>query len=250
MFESIFGYDNKAIALLVKDHETVKDLFEQYQNSDSRREKMRIAAQTLEELSIHAIIEEEVFYPAVRKQLEKDIMNEADEEHHIARFLVAELSGMDGSEDHYDAKYKVLAENVRHHIKEEERDMLPKAKALDLDFDQLASLMRNRKEELKRTGLPVSLEERMVQKTRDNDTPAREASRTAPRQSAPKRVIKHKAHAQQTKINTGNAKKSASRTTSRPAKSKLKIVSQRTATASKTNRKSASSAKAKEKNRR
>ena len=68
-------------------------------------------------------------------------MNEADEEHHVAKLLIAELDAMDGSESHFDAKFNVLAENVRHHIEEEEGEMLPKAKKVKLDFGALAETM-------------------------------------------------------------------------------------------------------------
>ena len=81
---------------------------------------MKIVREALTELKVHAAIEEEIFYPAVRKPVGKEIMNEADEEHHVAKLLIAELDVMDGSESHFDAKFHVLAENVRHHIKEEE----------------------------------------------------------------------------------------------------------------------------------
>ena len=87
------------------------------------------------ELKIHAMIEEEIFYPAVRRQLSEDVMNEADEEHHVARVLIAELDRDGRGNDHREAKFTVLAESVRHHIREEEGEMLPKAKSLDLDFE-------------------------------------------------------------------------------------------------------------------
>jgi len=109
-----------AIALLKKDHDTVKGLFDKFEKAESRPAKTKIVTQALAELKTHAAIEEEIFYPAVRKPVGNDIMNEADEEHHVAKVLIAELEEMDGHEDHYDAKFTVLAENVRHHIKEEE----------------------------------------------------------------------------------------------------------------------------------
>ena len=107
---------NPAFALLKKDHDTVKDLFDRFENAEGRPEKKKIVDQALAELKVHATIEEEIFYPAVRKPVGKDVMNEADEEHHVAKILIAELEEMDGRETHYDAKFTVLAENVRHHI--------------------------------------------------------------------------------------------------------------------------------------
>src|SRR5690349_11671706 len=106
----------------MKDHDKVKDLFDQFEKSDSSAGKERIITAAIEELKIHAVIEEEIFYPAVRKHVGKDIMNEADEEHHVARVLIAELDRGRGG-DHREAKFQVLAESVRHHIKEEESEM-------------------------------------------------------------------------------------------------------------------------------
>jgi len=79
-------------------------------------------------------------------------MNEADEEHHVATVLITELEEMDGRGDHFDAKFNVLAENVRHHIKEEESEMLPKAQGLDIDFVKLGQRMLHRREQLLATG--------------------------------------------------------------------------------------------------
>jgi hemerythrin superfamily protein len=119
-----FLKSNAAVSLLKEDHDRVKGLFDQFQAAKSRAAKVKIVRAALTELKVHAAIEEELFYPAVRKPIGKEIMNEADEEHHVAKLLIAELDVMDGSESHFDAKFHVLAENVRHHIKEEEDEML------------------------------------------------------------------------------------------------------------------------------
>ena len=132
---------NPAVALLKEDHDRVKELFDQFEAAKSRPAKVKIVRAALAELKVHAAIEEELFYPAVRKPVGKEIMNEADEEHHVAKLLIAELDAMDGSESHFDAKFHVLAENVRHHIKEEEGEMLPKAQKVKLDFEALAEKM-------------------------------------------------------------------------------------------------------------
>src|SRR4051794_28985894 len=125
MLERLLLPDNHAIALLMKDHDKVKELFDRFEKTDSAAEKEKIIGEAVTELKIHAVVEEEIFYPAVRKQLEKDLMNEADEEHHVARVLVAELDQQRGGGDHRNAKFTVLSESVRHHIKEEEDQMLP-----------------------------------------------------------------------------------------------------------------------------
>ena len=173
---------NPAIALLKDDHDRVKDLFDQFETAKGRPARTKIVRQALTELKVHAALEEELFYPAVRKPVGKEIMNEADEEHHVAKLLIAELDRMDGSESHFDAKFTVLAENVRHHIKEEENEMLPKAKGAKVDFDALADKMLRRKERLLADGVPAVGEEVMVKAARGRgDSPARAARRKAPK---------------------------------------------------------------------
>src|SRR4029079_6815332 len=123
MLERMLLPEKHAIAILLKDHDTVKDLFDKFEKAKSAAEKEKIIATALTELKIHAVIEEEIFYPAVRSHVGKDIMNEADDEHHVARILIAELDRAGRANAHRDAKFTVLAENVRHHIKEEEGEV-------------------------------------------------------------------------------------------------------------------------------
>jgi hypothetical protein len=173
---------NPAVSLLKEDHDRVKELFDRFAAAKGRSAKVKLVRSALTELKVHAAIEEELFYPAVRKPIGKEIMNEADEEHHVAKLLIAELDVMDGSESHFDAKFHVLAENVRHHIKEEEDEMLPKAKGVKLDFEALAEKMKHRKEKLLAGGVPPVGEERMVKAGKGKgDSPARAAKRKAPK---------------------------------------------------------------------
>jgi Hemerythrin HHE cation binding domain len=173
---------NPAVSMLKEDHVRVKELFDQFKTAKSKSAKKKIVRLALTELKVHAAIEEEIFYPAVRKPIGKEIMNEADEEHHVAKLLIAELETMDGSESHFEAKFHVLAENVRHHIKEEEDEMLPKAKSLKLNFEALADKMRSRKEKLLADGVPPVGEEVMVKAARGKgDSPAQAAQRKAPK---------------------------------------------------------------------
>ena len=151
-----------AIAILKQDHKKVKDLFSEYEETESKSKKEKIIAEALEELKIHAVLEEEIFYPAVRKGVGADMMNEADEEHHVAKLLIAELEEGDKDSDHRDAKFMVLAENVRHHIKEEENEMMTKAKKLDLDFKALGQEIADRKQELKDDGIPPDAEHALM----------------------------------------------------------------------------------------
>lgn len=179
MLERLLLPEKHAISILMKDHDIVKELFDRFEKSESAAEKEKIIADALTELKIHAVIEEEMFYPAVRKHVGKDLMNEADEEHHVARVLIAELDRDGRGNDHRDAKFTVLAESVRHHIKEEEGEMLPKAKAVEMDFEALGQQMVERKKQLKRDGIPSDAEHAMVAGAKGGgDTPAAAARRT------------------------------------------------------------------------
>lgn len=184
MFEALMRTEDSAISILKKDHDKVKDLFDKFEDAKTLHEKKKIVADTITELKLHAAVEEGIFYPAVRKTVGKDLMNEADEEHHVAKVLIAELEQMDGTEEHYEAKYRVLAENIRHHIKEEERYMFPEAEtaSINLDMDALGAKMQTRKKALKKSGVAQFAEEKMVIKMKGKtDSPAEAAlkSKTA-----------------------------------------------------------------------
>lgn len=117
-----------ALQLLREDHNKVKDLFQRFEKTEDRRQKQQIAQEALMELKVHAQIEEEVFYPAMREQLgDVELLHEAEEEHHVAELLIEELESMRLDDKTFDAKFTVLAENVKHHIGEEEGEMFPKA---------------------------------------------------------------------------------------------------------------------------
>jgi len=152
-----------AIELLKSDHEKVKGLFEQFEDAESQEEKESIIQQAIEELKVHAQIEEEIFYPALRGEVEDDLMNEADEEHHVARILIAELD-MNEEEDeaHRNAKFTVLAESVKHHIKEEEGELMPQAKKAEIDFQALGTRLMERKNQLQESGVPDDDEHQMI----------------------------------------------------------------------------------------
>ena len=181
MLERMLLPETHAIAILLKDHDTVKALFDRFDKAASSREKDRIIDQAVMELKIHASIEEEIFYPAVRRHVGKDIMNEADEEHHVARVLIAELDRNGRRDDHRDAKFTVLAESVRHHIKEEEGEMLPKVKSLGIDYEALGRRMLECKRHLRRDGIPQDAEHAMVMAARGKtDSPAAAARRRRP----------------------------------------------------------------------
>ena len=169
-----------AIAMLKDDHEKVKKLFDQFEKADNKAEKMKIAAEAIQDLKVHATIEENYFYPAVRQEIDdkEGIMDEADEEHHVAKVLIAELDKMTGNEDHWEAKFTVLAENIRHHIKEEESEMLPEARKTDIDFEVLGNEMWELKQSLLKNGVPPDAEAEMVGKSGlRGDSPAKNAQK-------------------------------------------------------------------------
>jgi hemerythrin superfamily protein len=144
-----------AIEMLTSDHREVEGLFEQYESSKGRMDedqKFELAQQICEALAMHATIEEEIFYPAVRAKTEEELgetLDEAEVEHDAVKFLIEQIEESEESDGSFDAKVKVLSEYVKHHVKEEEGEMFPKVKSdaiLDLDF--LGAEMAKRKEEL------------------------------------------------------------------------------------------------------
>lgn len=137
-----------AVELLREDHRKVQELFEEFEGADNRS-RQRIADQALTELEIHAKLEEELIYPAIREVLdEEDLMDEALEEHHAVKLLIKELRKMGPKDERYRAKFKVMAEMVKHHIEEEESRILPEAEQSDLDLAELGQDAMMRKEKL------------------------------------------------------------------------------------------------------
>lgn len=144
--------DNKldAIALLKADHEKVSELFEEYEKTDSKTKKKSLVEEICTELTVHAQIEEEIFYPAVKAVLKDDfIVVEGAVEHLGIKNLIDQLEGIEPGGDVYDAKVKVLSEYVEHHVEEEQNDMFPKAKKTpSLDLVELGDRMAARKADL------------------------------------------------------------------------------------------------------
>ncbi|CAN5645604.1 hypothetical protein BH10PSE6_BH10PSE6_19130 [soil metagenome] len=150
-----------AIALLKADHRKVEDLFEKFESARDANRKKALALEICTELSVHATIEEEIFYPACKGKVEKDLMSEAYVEHDGAKVMIAELAQSSPADEFYDAKMKVLAEEIKHHVKEEEKPgegLFAQARDGELDMMALADRMKARKEQLlakiKAEGLP------------------------------------------------------------------------------------------------
>ena len=143
-----------ACDLLDADHKAVKALFKEYASltesrSRSTAKKRQLADQICKELTVHATIEEEILYPAVRKAIKDNaLLNEATVEHASAKELIAQIKGMDPADDMFDAKVTVLGEYIDHHVKEERTEMFTKARATKLDLASLAEQLKQRKSEL------------------------------------------------------------------------------------------------------
>lgn len=160
MFEFLSNNPADAIGLLKQDHTDLKDMFDKFEKSADFAEKEKVAADALQLLKIHAAIEEEIFYPALDGKIDTKVLDEADEEHHIAHLLIAELEQMGANADRFAAKFKVLAESVRHHIKEEENVMMPQAEDALVDLMELGRQMQSRRKELEASGkmaMPIQL---------------------------------------------------------------------------------------------
>lgn len=122
-----------AIKLLKEDHDNVKRLLQQFESADGPDAKRRIAENVIRDLMVHEQIEEQIFYPAYKRAAGEDgktEVAEAKEEHHVVDLLIDELQDVDIKDEKFEAKFTVLSENVRHHIKEEEDEMFPQAKRL------------------------------------------------------------------------------------------------------------------------
>jgi hemerythrin-like domain-containing protein len=136
-----------ALEMLRDDHRKVQKLFEDFERSDGTG-KEQIAEQTIVELETHAALEEKIFYPAAQEQIEeKELIDEAQEEHHVVKLVIAELKKMSGDDDRFDAKFKVMSESVKHHIEEEESELFPMVED-KLDAEHLGEQMQARKEQL------------------------------------------------------------------------------------------------------
>lgn len=141
-----------AITLLTEDHKKVLKLFKDFEKlgeQDDSESKEELVRQICTELTVHAQIEEEIFYPAVRDAISNDdMLDEAEVEHASAKDLIAQLESMQPGDELYDAKVTVLGEYINHHVKEEQGEMFPKVKKADLDLAALGKSLMQRKHEL------------------------------------------------------------------------------------------------------
>ena len=143
-----------AIAMLKADHKKVSDLFEQFDKTRSSAKKAGLVGQICMELTVHAQLEEEIFYPAVKAALrDKELVPEASVEHASVKALIAQVKDVEPGGEEYDAKVRVMSEYVKHHVKEEQNEMFPKAQKTRLDMVALRDQMAARKKELLTAGV-------------------------------------------------------------------------------------------------
>ena len=138
-----------ATQLIRRDHKKVDGLFTKFEQAKKPDAKQRICQQAIQELEVHAKLEEEIFYPAVKKHLgEEEMLQEAKEEHQEAKSIMAELKKMNADDEQFEEKFSELVEGVKHHVEEEEGEMLPKVEDSDMDLADIGEQMAERKEEL------------------------------------------------------------------------------------------------------
>ena len=151
-----------AVALLKDDHRTVEQLFAQFEKASGDGRKEKLAKQICLELSVHATIEEEIFYPACEGKVDEDLLKEAYVEHDGAKVLIAQIMAGGPDDEYYDAKVTVLQEQIEHHVEEEEKRMeglFAQARKAGLDMDALGDELASRKAALiadyEANGLPA-----------------------------------------------------------------------------------------------
>lgn len=142
--------DPLAVQLLKKDHREVEGWFDEYEQLEDEGEKLQLFNKIALALKVHTMIEEEIFYPESRGEVEDDMLDEAFVEHDGAKKLIAEIEKMEPGEEYYDAKVKVLGEYIKHHVKEEEQPggIFSQAKKGDEDLEEMGERLKERKQEL------------------------------------------------------------------------------------------------------
>lgn len=138
-----------AIALLKNDHRAVEKLFKDFEDAKGDGRKQKLAQRICLELTVHTMIEEEIFYPACEGKIDEKKLKEAYVEHDAAKLLMADIEVGEGqSDDFFDAKVQVLSEEIEHHVEEEEKELFPMARKADIDLDALGEQIAARKREL------------------------------------------------------------------------------------------------------
>ncbi len=192
----------KATQMIRQDHKKVEGLFKKFEQTKGAQAKRRLAENAMAELEVHAALEEEIFYPAVKREVDDGSMvQEAIEEHQTVKRLISELKGMEEADDEFGSQFSQLVENVQHHVEEEENEMLPKVEESELDLNSLGEQMSQRKQEMQNGG-------RATKKVSNARTSRKSAgSKSTARKSAGKKSASSKTAARK----TGSTKKSTGR---------------------------------------
>ena len=144
-----------ATQMLRQDHQKVNALFDKFEQGKAGDAKRRLAKQAMNELKVHAQVEEEIFYPAVKKAIEaSELVDEAEKEHQEAKSLISQLEKagvQDNGEADFDAKFTELMQAIQHHVEEEEGEMFPQVEDSELDLSALGARMMKRKQEISRS---------------------------------------------------------------------------------------------------
>jgi hemerythrin superfamily protein len=191
-----------ATQMIRQDHKKVEGLFKKFEQTKGAQAKRRLAENAMAELEVHAALEEEIFYPAVKKEVDDGSMvQEALEEHQTVKRLISELKAMEEADEQFESQFSELVENVQHHVEEEENEMLPKVEESDMDLSSLGEQMAQRKQQMQGGGRAT--------KKASNATSSRKSagSKSTGRKSAGKKSASSKTAARK----TGTTKKSTGR---------------------------------------
>ena len=143
-----------ATQMIRQDHKKVEGLFKKFEQTKGSQAKRRLADNAMAELEVHAALEEEIFYPAVKNEVDdgSSMVQEAIEEHQTVKQLISELKRMEEADEEFESQFSQLMENVQHHVEEEESEMLPKVEESELDLNSLGQQMAQRKQEMQNGG--------------------------------------------------------------------------------------------------
>ena len=191
-----------ATQMIRQDHKKVEGLFRKVEQTKGAQAKRRLAENAMAELEIHAALEEEIFYPAVKKEIDdgSSMVQEAIQEHQTVKQLIAELKGMGEANDEFESQFSRLVENVQHHVEEEENEMLPKVEDSELDLNSLGAEMSQRRQELQNGG-------RATKKRASPTSNRKTAAKSSGRKSTSKKSASSKTAARK----TASSKKSTGR---------------------------------------
>lgn len=200
-----------ATQMIRQDHKKVEGLFKKFEQTQGSQAKRRLAENAMAELEVHAALEEEIFYPAVKNEVDdgSSMVQEAIEEHQTVKQLISELKRMEEADQEFESQFSQLMENVQHHVEEEESEMLPKVEESELDLNSLGQQMSQRKQEMQNGGRATKKASNARSRKASNAGSRRKragSKSTAARKSAGK-----KAGSKTAARKTGSTKKSTGR---------------------------------------